>query len=80
MGCTFRKLDAVADRLKQLPVNSVLGSTDIAQAILDCLREIDEQEQDYTVSRFCTSCSIDQFHASGTLPDANGIQYARSSR
>ena len=50
LGCTFRKLDAVSDRLKQLRVNSVFGSTDIAQAILDCLREIDEQEQDYTVS------------------------------
>ena len=50
LGRTFRKLDTVSDRLKQLHVNGVFGSSDIAQAILDCLREIDEQEQDYTVS------------------------------
>jgi len=65
LGCTFRKLDAVSDRLKQLRVNSAFGSRDIAQAILDCLREISEQEQDYTVSRLVYSygvCSLAQLH------------------
>ena len=65
LGCTCRKLDVVTDRLKQLRVNSVLGSKDIAQTILDCLREIDEQEQDYAVSRLLYRyglCSIDQLH------------------
>jgi len=61
----FRRLDAVSDRLKKLRVNSVLGSKDIAQAILDCLREVDEQVQDYTVSRLFYKyglCSIYQLH------------------
>ena len=49
--CTFRKLDAVSDRLKRLRVNSALGSRDIAQAILDCIGEIEQEVQDYTVSR-----------------------------
>jgi len=65
LGYIFRKLDAVSDRLKQLRVSSILGSKDTAQVILDCLREIDEQEQDYTVSRLFYKyglCSIDQLH------------------
>jgi len=51
--------------MKQLPVNSTFGSRDIAQALLDCLREIGEQEQDYTVSRVLYRYdlrSIDQLH------------------
>jgi hypothetical protein len=50
-GCNFRKLDAVSGQLKHLRVDSVLGSVDITQAILDCIGEIDELLLDYTVSR-----------------------------
>lgn len=53
----------VSGLLKRLPVKSVLGSTDIAQAILDCTREIDEHEQDYIVGRLrYRLCSVNQFH------------------
>jgi len=65
LGCTSRKLDVVSDRLKQLPVNSAFGSADTAQAILDCVREIDEEVRDYTVSRLFyrySLCSIGQLH------------------
>ena len=65
LGCTFRKLDAVSDQLKQLRVNSIFGSTDIAQDIRDCLREIDQAVQNYTVSRLFYRYGlyfIDQLH------------------
>ena len=38
LGCTFRKLDAVTERLRRLRINNILGSADIAQAILNCIR------------------------------------------
>ena len=64
LGYIFRKLDDVSDRLKRLHVKSFLGSADIAQAICGCMREIDEYEQDFMVSRLLfgySLCSIDQF-------------------
>ena len=71
----------VSDKLKRLPVNNAFGSRDIAQAILDCLREINEQEQDYTVSRLIfTDMVYRSTSCAGTLPDANRMQYARSPR
>jgi len=71
LGCTFRKLDAITERLKRLCINNILGSADnilgsadIGQAILNCIREIDEQELDYLVSFLYgySLCPISQFN------------------
>jgi hypothetical protein len=50
LGCTFRKLDVVSDQLKGLPVKSIL-SADVERCILACIKQIDEHEQDFIVSR-----------------------------
>jgi hypothetical protein len=41
------KLDAVSGRLKELQLDAILGSADVAQSILDCIREIDSHLFDH---------------------------------
>ena len=63
LGCTFRQLDEVSERLERLRVESFLGSADIAQAICGCMREIGEYLEEFMVSQLFSRyslCSINQ--------------------
>ncbi|PPQ81192.1 hypothetical protein CVT25_015206 [Psilocybe cyanescens] len=45
----IRKLNEISYQLKGMNVRSIFGSTDVQGSILDCMRDIDALERDYTL-------------------------------